>query len=168
MPATTRCYVAKYDILEDIKEGGTFLLNSSWTLDEMEKHLPADMRRVIAQKGLKFFRVDAVAIAEQIGLGGRINMIMQTAFFKLANILPFEKAVALLKESIKKTYSKKGDKIIQMNLDAVDQAVEAIEEIKYPRSWKDAVAEIEEKAEEPDFIRMSCVRSLLKRVIISQ
>jgi pyruvate-ferredoxin/flavodoxin oxidoreductase len=146
-------YVAKYDILEDIKDGGTFLLNSSWTLDEMEKHLPADMRRVIAQKGLKFFRVDAVAIAEQIGLGGRINMIMQTAFFKLANILPFEKAVALLKESIKKTYSKKGDKIIQMNLDAVDQAVEAIEEIKYPRSWKDAVAEIEEKAEEPDFIQ---------------
>jgi pyruvate-ferredoxin/flavodoxin oxidoreductase len=146
-------YVTMYDILEGIKDGGTFLLNSSWTLDEMEKHLPADMRRVIAQKGLKFFRVDAVAIAEQIGLRGRINMIMQTAFFKLANILPFENAVALLKKSIKSTYSKKGDKIIQMNLDAVDLTVDGLEEIKYPRSWKDAVAEVEVKAEEPEFIQ---------------
>jgi pyruvate-ferredoxin/flavodoxin oxidoreductase len=146
-------YVALYDILEGIKAGGTFLLNSSWSLGEMEKHLPADMRRVIAQKELKFFSIDAVKIAEQIGLRGRINMIMQTAFFKLANILPFEKAVALLKESIKTTYSRKGDKIIQMNLDAVDQAVEGLEEIKYPRSWKDAVAEIEDKVEEPEFIQ---------------
>jgi pyruvate-ferredoxin/flavodoxin oxidoreductase len=146
-------YVTMYEILEGIKAGGTFLLNSSWTLDEMEKHLPADMCRVIAQKGLKFYRVDAVALAEKVGLGGRINMIMQTAFFKLAKILPFEKAVALLKESIKKTYSKKGDKVIQMNLDAVDHTVEGLEEIKYPRSWKDAVGEAEVKADEPEFIR---------------
>ncbi len=146
-------YVTMYDILEGIKADGTFLLNASWGLDEMEKQLPADMRRVIAQKRLKFYRIDAVALAEKAGLGGRINMIMQTAFFKLADILPFQKAVALLKESIKKTYRKLGDEVIQMNLDAVDQAAEDLEEIKYPGSWKEAVAETEVKADEPEFIR---------------
>jgi pyruvate-ferredoxin/flavodoxin oxidoreductase len=146
-------YVTMYDILEGIKAGGTFLLNSSWTVDEMEQQLTADMRRVIAQKDLKFYNIDAVALAGKLGLGRRINMIMQAAFFKLTNILPFEDAVALLKESIRKTYRKKGDKVIQMNLDAVDQAVEKLDEIKYPQSWKDAVGETEVPADEPEFIR---------------
>lgn len=131
-------YVTQYDILEGIKEGGTFVLNSNWSLADMEKHLPAFMKRVIARKKLKFYNVDAVKVAQEVGLGGRINMIMQTAFFKLANVLDFEKAVGLLKESIKKTYGSKGDKIVNMNIAAVDKGMDALEEVKYPASWATA------------------------------
>ena len=146
-------YVHMYDVLQGIKEGGTFLLNSRWDAKEMEEHLPVAMRRTIAGKNLKFYTIDAVKVAEKVGLGGRINMIMQTAFFKIASIMPFEEAVNLLKESIKKTYSKKGDKVIQMNLDAVDQAIENLEEIEYSQSWKDAAGGVEEKTGEPDFVK---------------
>ncbi len=131
-------YVTQYDILEGIKEGGTFVLNSNWSLADMEKHLPASMKRVIARKKLKFYNVDAVKVAQEVGLGGRINMIMQTAFFKLANVLDFEKAVGLLKESIKKTYGSKGDKIVNMNIAAVDKGMDALEEVKYPAFWATA------------------------------
>ena len=131
-------YVTQYDILDGIKDGGTFVLNSNWSLEDMEKHLPASMKRTIARKHLKFFNVDAVAVAQEVGLGGRINMIMQTAFFKLANVIDFDKAVALLKESIKKTYGMKGDKIVNMNIAAVDKGMDALVEIKYPESWADA------------------------------
>jgi pyruvate-ferredoxin/flavodoxin oxidoreductase len=146
-------YVHMYDVLQGIKEGGTFLLNSRWEAKEMEKHLPAAMCRTIAEKNLKFYTIDAVKVAEKVGLGGRINMIMQTAFFKIASIIPFEEAVSFLKESIKKTYSKKGDKVIQMNLDAVDQAIENLEQIDYPPSWKDKAGEPEKKTDEPDFVK---------------
>lgn len=131
-------YVTQYDILEGIKDGGTFVLNSNWSLADMEKHLPAAMKRVIARKKLKFYNVDAVKVAQEVGLGGRINMIMQTAFFKLANVLDFEKAVALLKESIKKTYGNKGDKIVNMNIAAVDKGMSALEKIDYPAAWENA------------------------------
>ncbi|SHN49177.1 pyruvate:ferredoxin (flavodoxin) oxidoreductase [Desulfovibrio litoralis] len=129
-------YVNQYDILEGIKEGGVFVLNSEWnTIADMEKELPVAMKRTIAAKKLKFYNVDAVKVAGEVGLGGRINMIMQTAFFKLSNVLPFEQAVALLKESIKKTYGNKGDKIVNQNIEAVDKAINAIQEVKYPESW---------------------------------
>ncbi len=131
-------YVNQYDILEGIKEGGVFVLNSHWSVKDMEKELPAAMRRVIARKKLKFYNVDAVKVAGDVGLGGRINMVMQTAFFKLANVLPFEQAMALLKDSIKKTYGSKGDKIVDMNIKAVDKAGDAVKEVKYPASWADA------------------------------
>ncbi len=131
-------YVHQYDVLEGIKEGGVFVLNSSWNLADMEKELPAAMRRTIAAKKLKFYNVDAVKLASEVGLGGRINMIMQTAFFKLAKVLPFEEAVTLLKDSIKKTYGSKGDKIVNMNIAAVDQAISALTEISYPEAWQNA------------------------------
>ena len=99
-------YVNQYDILAGIKEGGVFVLNSHWTLEDMETELPAKMRAIIAQKKLKFYNIDAVKLAGEIGLGGHINMIMQTAFFKLSKDLPFEKAVELLKDSIKKAYGR--------------------------------------------------------------
>nr|P94692.1 RecName: Full=Pyruvate:ferredoxin oxidoreductase; Short=PFOR; Short=POR; AltName: Full=Pyruvate synthase [Desulfocurvibacter africanus]7PLM_A Chain A, Pyruvate:ferredoxin oxidoreductase [Desulfocurvibacter africanus]7PLM_B Chain B, Pyruvate:ferredoxin oxidoreductase [Desulfocurvibacter africanus]CAA70873.1 pyruvate-ferredoxin oxidoreductase [Desulfocurvibacter africanus subsp. africanus DSM 2603] len=135
-------YVGIYDILEGIKDGGTFVLNSPWSsLEDMDKHLPSGIKRTIANKKLKFYNIDAVKIATDVGLGGRINMIMQTAFFKLAGVLPFEKAVDLLKKSIHKAYGKKGEKIVKMNTDAVDQAVTSLQEFKYPDSWKDAPAE---------------------------
>jgi pyruvate-ferredoxin/flavodoxin oxidoreductase len=132
-------YVEVYDVLEGIKDGGTFLLNSSWrTVEDLETYLPAAMRRAIAEKKIRFFNVDAIKIASEAGLGGRINMIMQTAFFKLSGVLPFEQAVDLLKDSIRKEYGKKGEKIVDMNLSAVDLAVQNLEEIQYPESWKDA------------------------------
>ncbi len=146
-------YVRLYDILEGIKEGGTFLLNSPWTPDEMESELPASMRRTIARKKLKFYNIDAIKIAEEIGLGGRINMIMQTAFFKLANVVPFDEAVSYLKADIEKTYGKKGKKVVEMNLAAVDRAVENLHEIKVPESWKDAGYEKDVESKDlPEFI----------------
>jgi pyruvate-ferredoxin/flavodoxin oxidoreductase len=134
-------YVQVYDVLEGIKEGGTFVLNSPWSVEDMENTLPASMRRTIAKKKLKFYNVDAIKIAESAGLGGRINMIMQTAFFMLSNVLPLEQAIDYLKSDIEKTYGKKGEKIVQMNKDAVDSAVDNVVEIDYPDSWKDAVDE---------------------------
>ena len=132
-------YVQIYDVLEGIKEGGTFLLNSPWNaVADLEANLPATMRRAIAQRGVRFYNIDAISIASAAGLGGRINMIMQTAFFKLSGVLPFEQAVALLKDSIRKEYGRKGDQVVEMNLRAVDLAVENLVEIAYPGSWKDA------------------------------
>ncbi|MBF0234594.1 MAG: pyruvate:ferredoxin (flavodoxin) oxidoreductase [Desulfamplus sp.] len=131
-------YVEIYDVLDGIKTGGTFLLNSDWSLEDMEKHIPGDVRKTIYDKKVKFFNVDAVKIAGEIGLGNRINMIMQTCFFKLANVLPFEEAIELLKKDIKKTYGKKGDKVVNMNIDAVDRTLDNLVEIAVPESWKDA------------------------------
>ncbi|ACH41024.1 pyruvate:ferredoxin/flavodoxin oxidoreductase [Citrifermentans bemidjiense Bem] len=132
-------YVQIYDLLEGIKEGGIFLLNSPWnTVEEMEQHLPAGMRRDLARKKVRLYNVDAIRIASAAGLGGRINMIMQTAFFKLSGVLPFERAVELLKDSIRKEYGRKGDQVVEMNLGAVDLAVQSLVQIEYPESWRDA------------------------------
>ncbi|MDR2076568.1 MAG: pyruvate:ferredoxin (flavodoxin) oxidoreductase [Desulfovibrio sp.] len=131
-------YVHLYDILAGIKEGGVFVLNSNWTPEDMDRELPASMRRTIAARKLKFYNVDAVKVAGDLGLGGRINMIMQTAFFKLSNVLPFEQAVALLKDSIRETYGGKGEKVVAMNIAAVDNALNSLQEIQYPASWAEA------------------------------
>jgi pyruvate-ferredoxin/flavodoxin oxidoreductase len=145
-------YVELYDVLEGLRDGGTFLLNSPWSLAEMEKFLPAAMRRTIAEKKIKFYSLDAVKIASEIGLGNRINMIMQTAFFKLSGVLPFEEAIGLLKKEIQKVYGNKGEKIINMNIAAVDQTLAALNEIAYPASWKTAVDSSTNKCDEPAFI----------------
>ena len=151
-------YVQIYDVLEGIKEGGTFLLNSPWkSAEEMEANLPAALRRTIANKGVRLFNVDAIKIATEAGLGGRINMIMQTAFFRLSGVLPFEEAVALLKDSIRSEYGRKGEKIVEMNIGAVDLAVENLVAIDYPPSWKDADDErgldFRLRQEMPDYVR---------------
>ncbi len=147
-------YVNLYDVLEGIKDQGTFLLNSPWTsVEAMEENLPASLRRGIAQKKLKFYTIDAVKIATDVGLGGRINMIMQTAFFSLSKVLPIDQAIDLLKDSIKKTYGKKGDKVVNMNISAVDQSIENIVEITYPESWIDATDLPRSHADEPDFVQ---------------
>ena len=127
-------YVIRYDVLEGIKEGGTFLLNSPWSLEEMETELPAVMKNVIAKKKLKFYNIDAIKIAGEIGLGGRTNMVMQSAFFKIAGIIPEADAIEYMKQAIKKTYGKKGDEIVNMNYKAVDAGM-AVEEVNYPESW---------------------------------
>ncbi|BDV01548.1 pyruvate synthase [Thermodesulfomicrobium sp. WS] len=146
-------YVRLYDVLEGIKDGGIFVLNSNWTLEDMEREIPASVRRTIAQKKLRFYNVDAVKIAQEVGLGNRINMVMQTAFFKLANVLPFATAVDLLKKSIHKAYGKKGDKIVAMNIAAVDRAIDALEEVQYPASWADLAPEAPVERDEPDFVK---------------
>ena len=146
-------YVDKYDLLEGIKEEGTFVLNAPWKLDEMEKYLPNSLKRTIAEKKLKFYTIDAVKIAEEMGLGGRINMIMQTAFFKLANVIPVDTAIIYLKKAIEKTYGKKGKDIVEMNWKAVDAALDKIEEIIYPQSWTQLSPEKLEEIDEPDFVK---------------
>ncbi|MBW2177611.1 MAG: pyruvate:ferredoxin (flavodoxin) oxidoreductase [Deltaproteobacteria bacterium] len=146
-------YVDIYDVLEGIKEGGTFVMNSNWTMADMETKLPAEMRRTIARKKLKFFNIDAVKIASEIGLGGRINMIMQTAFFKLANVIPLDDAIAYLKDQIKKMFGIKGDKIVNMNNAAVDNTLENLERIDYPETWADAGGSTDASVDEPDFVK---------------
>jgi pyruvate-ferredoxin/flavodoxin oxidoreductase len=131
-------YVNIYDVLAGIKDGGTFMLNSPWSAKDMETKLPAAMRKTIADKKLKFYTIDAVKIAGQVGLGGRINMIMQTAFFKAANVIPVDRAIEYLKDQIKKMFGKKGDKIVQMNWDAVDGTLENLIEIDVPAEWSNA------------------------------
>lgn len=131
-------YVTRYDVLEGIKEGGTFLLNSPWTLEDMENQLPASMKREIASKKLKFYNIDGVKIAREVGLGGRINMCLQAAFFKIAGVIPEADAVEYMKAAVKKTYGKKGDDIVNMNWKAIDVAISQVQEINYPASWAEA------------------------------
>ena len=146
-------YVNQYDVLAGIKDGGVFVLNSGWnTVEELERELPAVMRRILARKKIRFYNVDAVGLARELGLGGRINMIMQTAFFKLSNVLPFEKAVALLKESIHQAYGNKGEKVVAMNIQAVDKALDMLKEIAVPASWADAVDPAPAPGSDPEYI----------------
>ncbi|MCG6931944.1 MAG: pyruvate:ferredoxin (flavodoxin) oxidoreductase [Desulfofustis sp.] len=131
-------YVNIYDVLEGIREGGTFLLNCPWSVEEMEQQIPGDLRKTIHDKKLKFYTVDAIKLAQDVGLGGRINMIMQTCFFKLANVLPIEEAIALLKKDIQKTFGKKGEHIVAMNISAVDNTLDKLIEVEVPASWGQA------------------------------
>jgi pyruvate-ferredoxin/flavodoxin oxidoreductase len=146
-------YVDKYNLLEGIREGGTFVLNSPWTLEEMESHLPNSLKRTIAKQKLKFFNIDAIKIAEEIGLGSRINMIMQTVFFKLSNVIAIDDAVKYLKDAIEKTYGKKGKNIVEMNWKAVDYTLDKVEEINYPESWKESPNDSKQSSSEPDFVK---------------
>lgn len=146
-------FVNEYDILEGVKEGGSFLLNSPWSSEEMETMLPDIMKRTIAQKKLDFYNIDAVKIAAELGLGGRINMIMQAAFFQIARVIPPEEAFGYVKEAIKKTYGKKGSKVVQMNVDAVDKTVGALNKIDIPEAWAYAGQEAYAQRDEPDFVR---------------
>ncbi len=146
-------YVNIYNVLEGIKEGGTFLLNTDWTVEQMEAELPAGLRRTIARKKLKFYAIDAVTIAQDVGLGGRINMIMQTAFFKLANVIPVDDAINYLKDQIQKMFGAKGENIVKMNCDAVDKTLAHIVTIDYPDSWADATDSGAGADDVPDFVK---------------
>ena len=132
-------YVDKYDMVQDLKPGGTFLLNCQWNLDELDAHLPAKMKAYIAKNNIKFYTVDAIEKAREIGMGKRTNTILQSAFFKLANIIPIDDGVQYMKDAAKKTYGRKGDEIVQMNYKAIDAGVDALNEIKVPAAWADAV-----------------------------
>jgi pyruvate:ferredoxin (flavodoxin) oxidoreductase, homodimeric len=148
-----RSFIYNYDILKGLKKGGTFVLNCSWPVDKLSEKIPASIRRYIAQNDIKFYIINAVNIASEIGLGARINMIMQAAFFKLANIIPIEDAVGYLKNSIEHMYGKKGQKIVEMNKMAVDRGMEALMKVDVPSSWADAQDEPIPEKEEPEFVK---------------
>jgi len=145
-------YVDKYDIVSDVKKGGTFLLNTGWTVEEMEERLPGHMKRYIANNDVKFYTIDAVKIAQELGLGGRTNMILMSAFFKISNIIPIDDAVKYMKDAVLKSYGKKGEKVVNMNNAAVDKGIENIVEVKVPASWKEAVDLPKEDKKYPEFI----------------
>ncbi|QJW49301.1 pyruvate:ferredoxin (flavodoxin) oxidoreductase [bacterium BFN5] len=146
-------YANKYDLLAGLKPNGTFLLNCTWTEAELEEKLPAAMKRYIADNNINFYIVNAVKIAHDLGLGGRFNMIMQSAFFKLANIIPLESAVKYLKDAVVDSYGNKGQKIIDMNNAAIDHGIEASVKVTVPASWKTAVDEAAATKEVPAFIK---------------
>ena len=129
-------YVRKYNMVQDLKDGGTFLLNCPWDMEGIEHHLPGQAKRYMAEHNIKFYVIDGIKIGKEIGLGGRINTVLQSAFFELANIIPGEEANALMKAAAKASYGKKGDKIVQMNYDAIDAGAKQIVEIQIPESWK--------------------------------
>ena len=134
-------YVNKYNMVQELVDGGTFLLNCSWDMEGLEKHLPGQVKAFIANHNIKFYTIDGIKIGKEIGLGGRINTVLQSAFFKLANIIPEEQAIELMKSAAKATYGKKGDKIVQMNYDAIDAGAEQIVAIEVPESWKNCADE---------------------------
>jgi pyruvate-ferredoxin/flavodoxin oxidoreductase len=141
-------YIGRYDVLKGIKAGGTFLLNSEWSNDEVFDHLTRDMQETIITRKLKFYNINALKISEEVGLGKRINSVMQAAFFKISRILPADEAIELIKKAIKKSFEKKGENIVKMNWEAVDRTSAALQEIKVPA----AVQDIKKSAPVPKLI----------------
>lgn len=139
-------YVHEYDMVQDVKPGGSFLLNCQWTDEELDQHLPAKMKKYIAENNINFYTIDGVKLGKEIGLGNRINTILQSAFFSIANIIPAEQAIQYMKDAATKSYSKKGQKIVDMNHAAIDRGAKEYHKVNVPESWKNAVdANVEEK-----------------------
>ncbi|MBQ9848017.1 MAG: pyruvate:ferredoxin (flavodoxin) oxidoreductase, partial [Clostridia bacterium] len=152
-------YIERYDITEDLAEGGTFLLNCQWSAEELEEKLPAKVKRDIAKKNVKFYTIDAITIAREIGLGNRTNTVLQSAFFSLANIIPSAEAIDYMKKAAYKSFAKKGEDIVNMNYAAIDAGANAVNKIDVPASWADAVdscnceAKIEGREEVVKFVK---------------
>lgn len=146
-------YVNTYDLARGLRENGTFVLNCRWSKEELDKKLPAQLKRTLAKQNAKFYIIDAIEIAGKIGLGNRISMVMQGVFFHLNGILPEEKAKELTKEAVKKMFRKKGEKIIDMNCQAIDEGFRCAEQIEIPEEWADAKDKPCTCEEEPDFIK---------------
>ncbi|MBR2215889.1 MAG: pyruvate:ferredoxin (flavodoxin) oxidoreductase [Selenomonadaceae bacterium] len=154
-------YVYQYDLLAGLKKKGKFLLNTTWSDEELSKHLPASMKRYIAQNEIDFYTVNAVEIARGLGLGGRFNMVMQSAFFKLADIIPIDTAVQYLKDAVVTSYGKKGQNIVDMNNGAIDKGIEQLHQVQVPADWSNAQDEAVEKKDVPAFI--SDVQEVMNR-----
>ncbi len=132
-------YVDKYDIVDDLKEGGSFLLNCPWDTEELSEHLPGKMKKILAERHINFYTIDGIKIGKEIGLGGRINTVLQSAFFKIADIIPADKAKELMKAAAKKSYMKKGQAIVDMNYAAIDRGMEDLKKVEIPADWANAV-----------------------------
>jgi pyruvate-ferredoxin/flavodoxin oxidoreductase len=150
-------YLYKYDVLEGIKKGGSFLLNSTWSVEETKNRLPENIKKTLAEKEINFYIINATDIANEIGLGNRTNTIMQAAFFKVSNVIPYELAVDQMKSAIYKTYGKKGDKIVQMNYASVDKGGENIVKVEVPKEWNNLVGKAEFNSNDdqnvPEFVK---------------
>ncbi len=146
-------FVNHFDLLKGLKKNGIFVLNCQWTEDELDERLPASIKRYIANNNINFYTINAIEIAEEVGLGNRINMVMQSAFFKLAEIIPLDEAIRYLKESVETSYGNKGPKIVEMNNQAIDKSLEALVKINVSENWKDAVDKEEPIKEEPEFVK---------------
>ena len=134
-------YIRKYNMVQDLVPGGTFLLNCSWDMEQLEQHLPGQVKRYIAENDIQFYTIDGIKIGKEIGLGGRINTVLQSAFFTLSKVIPAEDANRLMKAAAKASYGKKGDKVVQMNYDAIDAGATSFVKIEVPESWKNAADE---------------------------
>ena len=146
-------YLDKYDMLSDLKDGGTFLLNTHWNAEELEEHLPANVKKIIAERNINFYTIDGIGIAKEIGLGNRINTVLQAAFFKLAGIIPIEDAVDYMKQAILSSYGNKGEKIVNSNYAAVDQGVEQVKQVEVPANWANiSLDEVAATADLPEYI----------------
>ncbi len=132
-------YVDKYDIVDDLKEGGSFLLNCPWDTEELSERLPGKMKKILAERHINFYTIDGIKIGKEIGLGGRINTVLQSAFFKIADIIPADKAKELMKAAAKKSYMKKGQAIVDMNYAAIDRGMEDLKKVEIPADWANAV-----------------------------
>ena len=146
-------YINKYDIVNEIKEGGVFLLNTGWSDEDLNTKLPAKVRREIAKKNIQFYCIDAVDMARKIGLGNRTNAILQAAFFKLADIIPIDDAVGYMKKAIEKTYGHKGEEVVSMNNKAVDAGIDGLRKVVVPAEWATAADEAVEEKALPDYIK---------------
>ncbi|MBP3372039.1 MAG: pyruvate:ferredoxin (flavodoxin) oxidoreductase, partial [Clostridia bacterium] len=131
-------YVTRYDMVSDLKDGGTFLLNCPWTVEQMETELPAEMKQALAKKNINFYTIDAIDIAGKVGLGNRVSTVLQSAFFYLAEVIPYDEANGYMKAAAKKSFGRKGDAIVQMNWDAIDSAVAGLKKIDVPAAWANA------------------------------
>ena len=147
-----QAYVNQYDLLKGLKKGGNFVLNCNWSEKEVGNHLPASMKRYLVKNNINFYTIDATKIAEEIGLGNRINMVMQAAFFKLANVIPVEEAVTYLKEAVEHSYGKKGQKIVNMNNAAIDKGITELKKFEIPADWAEAKDDPKKEASMPQFI----------------
>ena len=147
-------YVYKYDIIEGLKLGGTFLLNCTWTKEELDKKLPPSIKKYIANNNIKFYIIDATQIAKEIGLGSRVNTVLQSAFFKLTNIIPIEDAIKSMKEAISTTYTKAGQKVIDMNYEAVERGCDNLVEVIVPSEWANEVPETKPIPNVPEHIAL--------------
>ena len=152
-------YVTKYDMVQDIVPGGTFLLNCIWSPEELDKQLPAKMKKYIAENNINFYTINGIKIAEEVGLPGRASTILQSAFFTIANIIPVDKAIELMKKAVVKKFSKKGEAIVNANCNGIDRGSKEIVKIDVPESWKNAVDEEKElviptnRPEMKDFVK---------------
>ncbi|MBR6698303.1 MAG: pyruvate:ferredoxin (flavodoxin) oxidoreductase [Lachnospiraceae bacterium] len=142
-----RSYIYKYNMVQDVKPGGSFLLNCDWDAEELEKNIPGNVKRYIANNNINFYTIDGIKIGKELGLGGRINTILQAAFFKLANIIPIEDAVKYMKDAATASYGKKGEEIVAMNHAAIEKGVSEVVKVEVPESWKNAADTALEEAE---------------------
>lgn len=149
----SQSYITRYDMIHEIKDGGTFLLNTSWTEEELTEKLPGDVKQYIARHNVQFYIVDANRLARELGLGNHANMILQAAFFKLSGVMPVEDAVRHMKEAVQKTYAKKGEKVVNMNMAAVDAGINSPVKVNVPADWANAADDRTVDESLPDVVK---------------